>query len=328
MEWIDRYQGTGRRGFREETREEYRATLERYALRYFPPSTTVAQIGPREIADFVAWLVKQPNRSGGTLSDSSVRNALGPLSACLATARREGLILHNPAVDAALPHRDAISDDLERRPLTRRQLADFLECVHADYGLLFDFAGRTGLRASELLGLDGRHLQLDADQPHVRVRQRWRATKRDGKYQGQLGPVKTRYGRRKVPLASDLVGRLRALQVDPYGPVFASQASTRLDRDNVRNRIIKPAAEEAGVPWCGWHTFRHTCASILFADGRNVVQVQRWLGHHAPSFTLDTYVHLMEDDIGEPLGAPAMTAVAPPDAEVGDQLALLGASDG
>ena len=32
-----------------------------------------------------------------------------------------------------------------------------------------------------------------------------------------------------------------------------------------------------------------------------MVQVQRWLGHHSPSFTLDTYVHLLEDDFGEPI---------------------------
>jgi hypothetical protein len=31
------------------------------------------------------------------------------------------------------------------------------------------------------------------------------------------------------------------------------------------------------------------------------VQVQRWLGHHSPSFTLDTYVHLLDRDLGEPL---------------------------
>ena len=31
-EWIERYQGTGRRGFREETRDEYRALLNKYAL--------------------------------------------------------------------------------------------------------------------------------------------------------------------------------------------------------------------------------------------------------------------------------------------------------
>ena len=48
---------------------------------------------------------------------------------------------------------------------------------------------------------------------------------------------------------------------------------------------------------------RHTVASRLFAEGRNVVQVQRWLGHHSASFTLDTYVHLLENDLGEPLQA-------------------------
>ena len=44
-EWIDRYQGTGRRGFREETRDEYRAHLEKYTLRYFPPQD--AAVGDR-----------------------------------------------------------------------------------------------------------------------------------------------------------------------------------------------------------------------------------------------------------------------------------------
>ena len=29
----------------------------------------------------------------------------------------------------------------------------------------------------------------------------------------------------------------------------------------------------------GFHAFRHACASMLFAKGRNVKQVQEWLGH-------------------------------------------------
>ena len=35
--------------------------------------------------------------------------------------------------------------------------------------------------------------------------------------------------------------------------------------------VLKPTAEEAGVPWAGFHTFRHTCASLLFASGRNAL---------------------------------------------------------
>src|SRR5689334_22222615 len=34
-EWIDRYQGRGRRGFRENTRDEYRRVLDQHVLAYF-----------------------------------------------------------------------------------------------------------------------------------------------------------------------------------------------------------------------------------------------------------------------------------------------------
>ena len=47
-------------------------------------------------------------------------------------------------------------------------------------------------------------------------------------------------------------------------------------------------------------TLRHTCASILFGRGYNAKQVQKWLGHHAASFTLDTYIHLLDDELTEP----------------------------
>ncbi len=52
--------------------------------------------------------------------------------------------------------------------------------------------------------------------------------------------------------------------------------------------------------WVGFHSFRHTCASMLFRRGYNAKQVQHWLGHHSPSFTLATYVHLLPDDLPSP----------------------------
>jgi integrase len=70
------------------------------------------------------------------------------------------------------------------------------------------------------------------------------------------------------------------------------------------------------VGWAGFHTFRHTVASRLFAAGRNVVQVQRWLGHHSASFTLDTYVHLLDGDLGEPV-CLASSGLSPPEESVG-----------
>lgn len=66
--------------------------------------------------------------------------------------------------------------------------------------------------------------------------------------------------------------------------------------------MLSPACAEAGGEWAGFHTFRHTVASRMFAAGRNAVQVQHWLGHHSAAFTLKTYVHLLEPgDLGGPL---------------------------
>ena len=78
------------------------------------------------------------------------------------------------------------------------------------------------------------------------------------------------------------------------------------DSSNVTRRVLRPVAEEVGAPWAGFHTFRHTCASMLFERGANAKQVQRWLGHHSAAFTLDTYVHLLEDQLGEPLELHAL----------------------
>jgi hypothetical protein len=36
---------------------------------------------------------------------------------------------------------------------------------------------------------------------------------------------------------------------------------------------------------------------MLFRRGLNAKQVQVWLGHHSPAFTLATYVHLLSDDL-------------------------------
>ena len=61
---------------------------------------------------------------------------------------------------------------------------------------------------------------------------------------------------------------------------------TVLDPDNLADRVLAPACKRAGVEWAGFHTFRHTCASLLFAGGKDVKQIQQWLGHADPGFTL------------------------------------------
>ena len=317
LEWVERYQGRGQRGFRESTREDYRRLGEKYALRFFPPGIKLAQLTPRHIANFVGSLCDEKEQ-GQRLADATVRNALNPVRSCLGTAMQEGLIRSNPAQGAALPYRpdpDA-DDDEDRRALSREELAMFLRVVNPSHRVMFRLLACTGLRVSEALALQVKHLDLDGSTPHVRVR---RAI-----IHGRIEPPKTRYGRRSVPLDAELVRELRqclAARGDSgaEGLLFPSRNGGFLDRSNLRNRVLIPAAQEAGAPWAGFHTFRHTCASLLFGRGSNAVQVQRWLGHHSPAFTLSTYVHLLPNELGDglslrdelaPVRGPVATAVA------------------
>jgi integrase len=326
-EWIDRYQGQGRRGFREITRDQYRGDLDRYVLPYLDGrlKRTVAQVTPRDVANFIGWLCDE--RAQGeraatekdqelakpvVLADATVRRILAPLRSCLATAMHEGLIRSNPTAGASLPARDATraaeagyDEEPDRRALSRRELRDLLAVAPERYRPLFWLLASTGLRISEALALRWCDVSLDGSRPVVRVRRAY--------VKGRLGPPKSRHGRRSVPLEHGLVRELRKARVRGEWPgdddlVFCSPDGRPLHDRNLSARALKPAAQEAGCPWAGWHTLRHTCASLLFARGANAVQVQRWLGHHSPGFTLSTYVHLLDDDLGAPLDLGAETA--------------------
>lgn len=50
---------------------------------------------------------------------------------------------------------------------------------------------------------------------------------------------------------------------------------------------------------------------MLFDRGLNVKQVQRWLGHHSASFTLDTYIHLLDERLPEPVSLAAELSERP-----------------
>ena len=307
-QWIDRYQGNGRRGFTEDTRHDYRRDLDRYAIPYLG-RLRLEQITPRHVAEFIAWLCDE-QRQEQRLADATVRRILAPVRACLRSAMREGVIRSNPTSGAAMPVRDEhkrindgtdeLGDDHDVRALTSEQLAALLLVAPPRWQLLLELLAATGLRISEALALRWGDLALDGDRPTVRVRRAY--------VRGHFKAPKSKYGRRAVPIDFELVRRLRQARPAEYDEralVFARPDGSPLHASNLLVRVFKPAAEEAGASWAGFHTLRHTCASRLFAAGRNPVQVQRWLGHHSPAFTLSVYAHLMDNDLGEPLERPA-----------------------
>lgn len=321
--WVGTYQGRTSRGIRPETLAEYRRDLERDAVPWFG-RMQLAAIEPRTIKAYAAHIAARGVAPG------TVRLALAPVRVLLATAFEEGLIRTNPAAGVRVSQQqpvDGADGQQQAKALTETELAGLLDAVRCptcrgleDRGLarrdgcagcerweiLVRFLAQTGLRISEALAL--RWSEIDMGRRRVLVRRRLR--------NGSLAPPKSRYGRRDVPLAPSLaqaLWRLRGTAADD-APVFVSTRGGYLGAENVFGRVLKPAARAAGVPWAGLHTLRHTCATMLFRNGLNAKQVQVWLGHHSPAFTLTVYVHLLSDDLPEPAFFDEMATAGQPDA--------------
>jgi integrase len=306
-EWVVNYQGRTSNGFRGSTRRAYTQMLETRIIPYFDGRARLrlAEIEPRDVKAFVRWMNEQedPRRPGRLLGKSWIRQHVAVLRALLGDAMEEGVIRFNPAagVRVAVPEGDGTARPRasDKRAMTIGELRQVMAEVPPRWQLLFEFMAHTGLRIGEVSELRwGRDVVLTG-RPYVKLR--WQFA------DGRVCEPKTRYGKRDIPLSPGLVCKLHAVQ--PAGPegrlVFPSTRGTRLNRNNLQSKVIGPAARRAGVPWVTLHTFRHTCASLLFAPteqgggGKNAKQVQEWLGHHSPAYTLKEYVHLIDAGVGE-----------------------------
>jgi integrase len=83
--------------------------------------------------------------------------------------------------------------------------------------------------------------------------------------------------------------------------VFPNRRGRPLNPNNLRNRVLAPAAKRTGVSGVGLHSLRHTCASLLIEERTSSLRLQRWMGHHAAAYTLETYGHLIDDELGRAL---------------------------
>ncbi len=306
--WIKSYAGRTSRGLRDGTRADYARELgldpetgepvdpERAAVKFFG-RMRLPEIEPRDVKEYAAEVASR--KVGDRLvSTNTVRLALAPVKALLATAVEEGLIRSNPSVGLRISQVHGVGGEPESekvKALTEEELRQLLEAVPVERRLLVTLLAQAGLRVSELLPL--RWGDIDFGRRRLQVR---RSLSRS-----QIGAPKTRHGRRDVPLTEAMTKALwnarKAPGVDGRddAPIFPDRDGGYLDRTQVF-RVVKAAAKTAGVPWAGLHTLRHSAATILFRRGWNAVQVQKFLGHHSPAFTLATYVHLLPDDLPEP----------------------------
>jgi integrase len=293
--WIERYERRVEAGERRErSLESNRYHLERHLQPTFGPRL-VRTLGVEDVADLMTRL-----RATGK-SEKTIAGALATLQSIVRFALRNGWIAHNPVErleSGERPH----PVPRRQRVLGRDEIVRLLIACAPRYRTLVATAIYTGLRISELLGLQWSDLDLDRGELHVKA-QLSRA--RRGIPPRRVS-LKTAAANRDVPLAPQLVARLRdhRRELPPVGEVawvFHTGAGTPFGHRNVETRALNNAAELAGLDDGSWprlrfHDLRHTFASHLILDLRlDVAQVSRILGHAQVSTTLNVYTHLFDE---------------------------------
>ena len=166
-------------------------------------------------------------------------------------------------------------------------------------------AGGLGVRRSEALGV--RWSRIDWDTRSVLLDTKIIECKGNGEVVLKaVEEMKNKSSRRTLPLPDpvyDMLLEMKAQQ-EFYRKMFRSSYSRKYDDYvcvNQLGELIKPSyvtshfpllLERLGMRKIRFHDFRHSCASVLLAQGVPMKQIQEWLGHSDMSTTANIYSHL------------------------------------
>jgi integrase len=155
-------------------------------------------------------------------------------------------------------------------------------------------AATTAIRRSELRGL--RWADVDFEDQKLNLRR--------GLFRKKETSMKTKASRKPVPILPEMVEVLLQWRTEtPYPAdtdwVFASpftKGKRPYWAESAMTDHIRPAAIRAGVKkHIGWHTFRHSLATLLGQNGENVKVVQELLRHATTRITMEVYQQAEQD---------------------------------
>jgi integrase len=224
------------------------------------------------------------------LAKRTVQHVQTALTLCLEGAIQDGLVEHNVARGAGRrifpPHRRGWG---RRRAMTREQLAQFLRVAPvatSHLADLFETLAGAGLRIGEALGLEPQHVNVARSRLHIV--QEWTKRTVDEPKHGSAGEV-------EIPrsLAARLDARATALrEVGTLGTRWLFPGSVKeqpWDAGTVARRMKDVlAAAELPLHFTP-HSFRHTYATLLLEETRELLYVQRQLRHASIQTTIDCY---------------------------------------
>lgn len=222
------------------------------------------------------------------LSVYSIRNHRQVLREILNLAVMDRVLPSNPVIDVKSPK----LPKAQPKFMSPEQFQCLLEEIPHEFKAMVVVAVGTGMRISELIGLNLSN--LDIDQGVLSIKR-----------------SKTNAGIRTIKLGETLTNVLDnylketdLLRAGTDGPLFISKRGNRIHDSNFRRRVFNPALIRAGLTEFRFHSFRATSSTWLFQQGVPIPAVMDRVGHESSKTTMDHYV--VATKLGQQLAVDAI----------------------
>ncbi len=235
------------------------------------------------------------------LADKTILEHHRLISTILSHAEKEMLVPYSAAAKAS-PPRAKKKDPNYFQPETVSAILEALESEPLKWRLITHLLIVTGCRRGEIMGL--RWEKVDFENNRVKIDQALVSSKSKGVFEESTKTNDTRY--LTLPEETmDLMKQYKREQLriqiangDRWlhtGYVFTTDNGDHMNPDSITG-WLHDFSRRHNLPHINPHAFRHTVASVLLANGTDIVTVSKQLGHSSITTTESFYSHVIEEN--------------------------------
>ena len=235
------------------------------------------------------------------LSDKTVLEHHRLISTILTQAEKEMLVPYNAAAKATPPKVEK-HDPNYFQPEEIAAILKALDTEPLKWQLITHLMIVTGCRRGEIMGLQWE--KVDFENNRVKIDKALVSSKSKGTYLGNTKTSDIRYLNLPVETMNLLrlhkreQLRLQIANGDRWrhtGFVFTTDDGSNMNPDSITGWLHN-FSRRHNLSHINPHAFRHTVASVLLANGTDIVTVSKQLGHASVNTTENFYSHIIEEN--------------------------------
>ena len=235
------------------------------------------------------------------LADKTILAYHRLISIILSQAEKEMLVPYNAAAKAT-PPKAAKKAPNYFQPETISEILKALEHEPLKWQLITHLLLVTGCRRGEIIGL--KWDKVDLKNKRVTIDRALIVSNSKGVYESTTKTSDIRYlnlptetmvllkQHKREQLSIQIANGDRWIHT---GYVFTQDNGDRMNPDSI-TAWLNGFSKRHGLPHINPHAFRHTVASVLLANGTDIVTVAAQLGHASASTTENFYAHIIEEN--------------------------------